>query len=308
MEKYSQFRDRGSGIAPFLPVSSSLQPLSLAIRATVFVIRLPLIFFLCSAYFGFGQWLPIGALGKKFCLWAIAAIGGVWWIDLHIDGVKKGSLACEHPTRLPHPGTIIASSFTSPIDSLYLAAVFDPVFTVAYPSTPKIRRISLLQAITYAFSFPETGSSTSNLTDLPSLLQQNPNRCIVVFPECTTTNGQGILELSPCIASAPRHTKIFAVNLRYTPADITTPIPRSYLSFIWNLLSQATHCIRVRIAEPITIDQCSPNNTVVQPKVILNLVGDTLATLGRIKRVGLGVKEKQEFLSIWFEKKKVVDI
>ena len=36
------------------------------------------------------QWLPIGSLGKKASLWLILGAPGVWWIDLQIDGVKKG--------------------------------------------------------------------------------------------------------------------------------------------------------------------------------------------------------------------------
>ena len=42
------------------------------------------------------------------------------------------SLGKGGATRLPGPGTIIASSFQSPLDVLYLAAIFDPVFTASY--------------------------------------------------------------------------------------------------------------------------------------------------------------------------------
>lgn len=51
--------------------------------------------------------------------------------------------------------------------------------------------------------------------------------------------------------TAPSNAKIFPLSLRYSPADITTPIPRTYLSFLWNLCSKPTHCIRVRIAEAV---------------------------------------------------------
>lgn len=137
--------------------------------------------------------------------------------------------------------------------------------------------------------------TTTVLTDLSSLLKRYPDRCLVVYPECTTTNGKGILEISSSITSAPVGTKIFSINIRYTPADITTPIPQSYIRFLWNLLSQTTHCIRVRIAEDITVKEGD------QP--LTTLVGDALARLGRVKRVGLGVREKQEFLKLWSKNK-----
>ncbi|EER25543.1 hypothetical protein CPC735_066430 [Coccidioides posadasii C735 delta SOWgp] len=305
MEKYSQFRDRASGIAPFLPVVGQVQPLTFALKLVLFCIRLPLFAFALFVYFGVLQWLPIGSLGNKACLWAIAGVAGLWWADLHIDGVKKGSLARQHANRLPQPGSVIASSFTSPVDSLYLAAVFDPIFTVSYPSTQKLRRVSLFQAILHAFSIPETHPSSSDLTELPSLLKQYPHHCIVVYPECTPTNGKGILELSPSITSAPAGAKVFPVNLRYTPGDITTPIPKSYFGFLWNLLNHATHSIRVRIGEPVIVGQNDPNNFIFdEQQTLLTQVGDALARLGRVKRVGLGVREKQQFIKMWSKNKK----
>lgn len=182
----------------------------------------------------------------------ILGIPGIWWIDLQIDGVKKGSLARKHEGRIPQPSSIIASSFTSPIDSLYLAAIFDPIFTVSYPHTRLVRRVSLLHAILRALSSPqEQPPKNAKLTDLKTLLAAHPQRIIVVFPECTTTNGKGILPFSPSLLTTPPGTKIFPVSLRYSPPDVTTPIPGHYFSFIWNLLSQPTHCIKVRIAEVV---------------------------------------------------------
>lgn len=162
------------------------------------------------------------------------------------------SLAKQHALRLPQPSNIIASSFTSPIDALYLAAIFDPIFTASYPGTRQVQYISLSSAILNAFRVPrDRPQSNTQLMDLRTLVDINPDRIVVVFPETTTTNGRGILALSPSLLSAPASAKIFPVSLRYTPADVTTPIPHSYWTLLWNLLSEPTHCIRVRIAEPV---------------------------------------------------------
>jgi hypothetical protein len=159
----------------------------------------------------------------------------------------------------------------------------------------------------------------------------------VVFPECTTTNGRGILPFSPSLLAVPPTTKIFPVNLRYTPPDITTPVPGSYISFIWNLLSQPTHCIRVRIAEVVyntakpidvvaekkeryltnfldtlgddsamtsstdTLTSVAEQNEAIssEEKRVLDKGGEALARLGRVKRVGLTVKDKTAFMEMW---------
>ncbi|MCJ1364930.1 hypothetical protein MMC16_004047 [Acarospora aff. strigata] len=368
MEKYSQYRDRGSGIAPFFPIPTQPSGIYLPLHIFLFLFRLPLLLTVTLSYFIVLQWLPIGSLGKKACLWSILGVPGVWWIDLQIDGVRKGyvllststlltpgtshltphtahsSLAKHHKDRFPQPSSIIASSSTSPIDALYLAAIFDPIFTASYPTTRQVQRITLLQALLRTFSHPQsTPPPNTPLTDLTTLLKAHPTRVIVVFPECTTTNGRGILQFSPSLLTAPPTTKIFPLSLRYTPGDITTAVPGAYFSFLWNLLSKPTHCIRVRIAENVYNTPTTTTTTMAarvarssyatnfldtlqddtgssstdtllgseegdgglavpitaDERRVLDKVAEALARLGRVKRVGLGVKEKAEFVRAW---------
>lgn len=333
----------GSGIAPFFPVSSTPAGVYLPVHVFLFFFRLPFFIAVATTYFLFLQWFPLGSLVKKAILWMILGIPGIWWIDLQIDGVKKGSLAKKHQGRVPQPSDIIASSFTSPIDALYLAAIFDPIFTVSYPHTRQIQYISLFGAIVHALSKPrEHPSPGARMTDLKTLLAEHPNRPIVVFPECTTTNGRGILPFSPSLLTTPPGTKIFPVSLRYTPPDIRTPVPRQYWAFVWNLLSQPTHCIGVRIAEAVfntskptdtaaerkdrymtnfldtlgedsamtsstdTLTSLSdqPGEVNTDEKRILDKVGEALARLGRVKRVGLTVKDKIAFFDAWSKRRR----
>ncbi|QDS74806.1 hypothetical protein FKW77_002252 [Venturia effusa] len=343
MEKYSQFRDRGSGIAPFFPVSSQPSGLYLPFHAFLFVCRVPLLITVGLTYLLVFSWLPVNSLIKKTVLWVMLGIPGIWWVDLQIDGVKRGSLA-KNQERLPRPGTLIASSFTSPIDCLYLAAIFDPIFTASYPSTRLVEQISLFGAIFRALTPPQTRPSPgARLVSLDKLIVDNPDSSIVVLPECTTSNGRGILPFSPSLLSAPPNTKIFPLNLRYAPADITTPVPGGYISFLWSLCSRPTHCIRVRIADAVyntsagdvrqrpgksssyetnSVDEMqfgdslSSAETLVSDgdggsldsneRKLLDRIGEDLARLGRVKRVGLGVKEKQEFVKVWTKTRKVL--
>lgn len=225
---------------------------------------------------------------------------------------------------------------------MYLAAIFDPIFTASYPSTRLVHRISLFQALLRAFAEPQFEPRLdTTLVTLQTLIQKHPHRPVVVFPECTTTNGRGILQFSPSLLTAPPRTKIFPISLRYTPGDITTPVPGSYFTFLWNLLSKPTHCIRVRIAESVynissnippvppgssangyhsnfldTLQEdttCSTDTLLgsdegdgVTPveRRVLDRIAEALARLGRVKRVGLGVKEKSEFVRAWSRQKR----
>ncbi|KAK8137250.1 hypothetical protein PG984_005190 [Apiospora sp. TS-2023a] len=319
MEKYTQYRDRSTGISPFIPHKTPTSTTSLALHALIFAFRLPLFLFYSAVYFLFLSHLPLPVFARKLLLWGMLGIPGIWWVDLQLDGVKRGSLSQQPPNRVPHPGSVIAAQFTSPVDAIYLAAIFDPVFTVSYPGTTKVRQVSLLSAILLALG---------PLVSLRRVVEQNPDRCVVVFPECSTTNGKGILPFSPSLLSAPMDAPLFPVSMRYTPQDITTPVPGAYLGFLWNLLSRPTHLIRVRIAEAVTNrdiagssadssremsrvnssessddddDYFGPGEEKPTPDQyrVLDRVGEALARLGRNKRVGLTLKDKAAFIEAW---------
>jgi len=198
-----------------------------------------------------------------------------------------------------------------------------------------VQPISLFQAVLRAFTSPQmTPAEGAKLVDLDTFLKQNPDRIVAVFPECTTSNGRGILPMSPSLLSAPPRTKVFPVSLRYTAPDITTPIPHAYFTFLWNLCSKPSHCIRIRIAEAIYNTSKKPAEPVVakttanyldplasdgtasdadtlvgseelegppskEEKAFLDKIAEALARLGRVKRVGLGVKDKVEFVAMW---------
>ena len=171
----------------------------------------------------------------------------------------------------------------------------------------------------------------ANMISLPELLRKKPNCTIVLFPEATPTNGRGILRFTPALSTAPPATKIFPISLRYSPPDITTPVPNAHFKFLWSLLSRPTHCIRVRIAETIYNDGAaavqrdggddddgddgddddglvvggddSGDAAAVDEHEALGGVcergSEALARIGRIKRLNLGVRDKIGFIQAW---------
>jgi hypothetical protein len=185
----------------------------------------------------------------------------------------------------------------------------------------------MFHAIFRAFASPEPiPPKGAKMVPLSDIIKRNPDSVVVVLPECTTSNGMGILSLSPSILTASSKTKIYPVNLRYSPSDVTTPLPGSYLSFLWDLCSRPTHCIRVRIAEATfgakggaetivktngnvhldgsfssaeTLMDDGKDGLTNEERKLLDRVADDLARLGRAKRVGLGVRNKVEFIKVW---------
>lgn len=168
-------------------------------------------------------------------------------------------------------------------------------------------------------------------------MAKNPGRIIVVFPEGTTSNGRGVLRLTPSLLSAGPATSIFPISIRYTPSDIVTPIPGwvEALRFYWKLSSRQTHCIRVRVGLPYTLAQvqqedaakgsqggqtngydtnffdslrATESSTGTRPSAseqrALDLVAESLSRLGRAKTLGLGLEEKVQFVNAWTGKTK----
>lgn len=351
MEKYSQFRDSGmptlceltrdqeayqfytgTGIAPFLPISTpTVGAIWTPVHILLFLFRAPFVLSLSLFYFVFLEFLPVANLIKRCVLWVILAIPGVWWVDLQVDGVKRGKLA-EKQDHLPHAGTIIAASFVSPLDPLYLAGIFTPVFTRSWPGEAKVEVISLFGAIRLAFAQPEMKPPrTAKLFTLKELTERYPDSIICVFPESTTTNGRGVLRFSPSLLSADPSTKIYAVHVKYTPGDITTPVPGTYFTWTWRLLAKPTHYMRVRIARHIfnnTSDAKSSSwangantsfdaNIFDNPQLVngngtdegqghewLENIREDFARLGRVKRTALGVQEKVGFVKIWTKRRR----
>lgn len=317
MEKYGQYRDKGSGIAPFFTIAPPPSNIFLApYHLFLFFFRIPFFIFACAVWYLIVQWTPPAGVLRKANLWCILGIPGVWWVDIRVDGVRRGSLGKPGGSNpLPGPGTVIASSYTSPLDVLYLACIFDPIFTQSYPGSRKVRHLSIEGALAACFTLPPPPDQAIPLSQL---VAQNPDRVIVVFPESTTSNGRGVLRLTPSLLFAAKDTSIYPVSLRYTPADVVTPIPGiiEAARFLWKLCSRQTHCIRVRIGLPLTLGQQDTAAEIAssfqnggeetdidgltpRERRSLDLVADSLCRLGRTKTLGLGVKEKAQFVDAW---------
>jgi hypothetical protein len=75
--------------------------------------------------------------------------------------------------------------------------------------------------------------------------------------------------------------------MKYTPLDITLPTPAPW-AFLWRATSFVKHGMRVRISH--------------RPVGKADFT-EAMRQTGRMKSVGLGAKEKQEFLKAWRRKR-----
>jgi hypothetical protein len=50
----------------------------------------PFLLLFSAVYFLILEWAPLGQTVKYATLWMMLSIPGVWWVDLQVDGVRRG--------------------------------------------------------------------------------------------------------------------------------------------------------------------------------------------------------------------------
>ena len=100
MEKFTKFRDPGTGIAPFLPIApGSRAPLTIPLELTLCIIRIPLMLLVFVLEIVLVEWLGEASLRKVLpqalgwirwlFLRILLLLCGIWWIEEQVDGVSQ---------------------------------------------------------------------------------------------------------------------------------------------------------------------------------------------------------------------------
>ncbi|WWC69859.1 uncharacterized protein I206_103802 [Kwoniella pini CBS 10737] len=149
MEKYSKWRDPGTGIQPFLPVTApkTISPIFIALlgpfAVLTSIIRISLlgIIFLLHLILVEGVSLlliPIPPLHRlvsssftAFTCRAALAFMGYWWITTDTYSPKRGKNGVSQISKVqPKKGDLIITNWTSYVDVLYLAFRYNPTFII----------------------------------------------------------------------------------------------------------------------------------------------------------------------------------
>lgn len=183
--------------------------------------------------------------------------------------------------------------------------------------------------------FPMKRTTSFSLKDII----KRANRPVVVLPECTTSNGRGLLRFSSvfrqripvkeyqvfvmCVRSVSRACNTafkadFSLNLRYDLPSTLAPsaahcIPNSFLNPLPHLFGLATALKPTKLQVRLLAPAESPSSPLfVTSEVISGVVEDELAEvsvalvsqLGKLKRTNLGWEDKTAFLEFYDNKSK----
>ncbi|ORX49387.1 hypothetical protein DM01DRAFT_1385086 [Hesseltinella vesiculosa] len=324
MEKYSRWRDPGTGIQPFLPpVAPRMETSVVGTVANIVhyvfgpvqgLIKIMLVLVMSLLYFVsvnlLGSLLmPVPPLQKIWqrawsfvCLRLILFFAGFMLIRTETTTVRRGRAKGAKKSQFQvKPGDIIVANWTSYVDVIYLAFRFNPTFTQAIPSVNMVRVLSFWQAIrACVYPPPLTPEDAGISSDDPCLvslkqLQQSQDRPIVVFPEATTTNGRALLKFASPLFEDFKvndhhggfHVMAFKYDYHYMSPTYTVG---NQLIHLMCLCAQFSNTLRVKFLDDMDAPCAGSNNMntndLAQLAGATDLVGGLLGlSLGNMARL-----------------------
>jgi len=178
------------------------------------------------------------------------------------------------------------------------------------------RKVSLVSMLRATGQVPPYNTNTS-LSTLEEI-RHAADRPIVVFPECTTSNGRGILRFSDVFKGYDVPVKgfqVFVMCVRYDPPTNLSPSLSHSISSKY--LSPIPHLLKLIISlppQPLSIRLLSPSESpssqlFVASEVVFQENGQDvlseacamlIARIGKMKRTGMGWEDKVAFLDFYW--------
>lgn len=218
MEKFSAWRDKGTGIAPFIPLSEVKSPLQKYVVGPLLVtIKFP--------FFMILYWLSLFA--PKFVIETIFSRVLGFSIDLLVAEVRKLN-RIEIYKAQPDINTIVVSNFASPLDIfvIYLTSKVSSLSSIAVviPIDNALYVLSAWDTVKLCFQPIGLKCGAKLTSQNESRLR---NKLVVVFAEGTTSNNSAVLSLSPVVESifSLRGYTYQTTLLLWNPKTVSIPIP-----------------------------------------------------------------------------------
>lgn len=276
MEKFSTWRDEGTGISPFMPPVTPKSFISDNVLAPLFLIlKVPFLIILGLASL---------VVPKPAIKLALSGFMGIGDIDLLVEGVRKTNTA-EIEKNKPKQNEIVVVNLVSPIDVFVLFVISQvgslSQIRVVVPDPSGLHVFSAWQYVT--FMFRDLNESLSDSTKLKSYKELD-GKLVFLFPEGTSTNNKAVLTFGK-VPDAFFLIPGFAyktIVLRMYSNALTLPVPYiTQFQYVKKLLSRSEKTfIKARV--------------VPTEKVLLSLSKAIFADNG-LNTVGLGLGDKKEF-------------
>lgn len=235
MEKFSNWRDKGTGISPFMPTvqtnSSALSKIYIIPKCLLLMVKLPIFLLACIVY----SVVPSQTISRFIAF----VLFGLRKYDLTVEGIKRTRLN-EIESAKPKVNDLVVVNYVSPIDALLVyiisnASLRDIAFLIPN-SKGQLYEYSIVSFFNHTFS-NEFGNETSKI--LVKDLSKYKNKLVYVFLEGTPSNNKAVLPfISISHVEIPAFFSIKTLVLKLQPAQFTLSIPiLSRSAYLRNLMT-----------------------------------------------------------------------
>jgi hypothetical protein len=292
----------------------------------------------------------------------VLAVVGLPWITVEQVSRKRGRGPNVHGPWNPGAGDLIVSNWVSWIDILYLAFRFNPVFVLpvvgaatgqpthtskAIPSPGRstgtgsaglssknrqlstklpivgYHQVSLLKMVRMTGRVPPFFSPGAPAPQSLHGIRKAANRPVVVFPECTSSNGRGMIRFANVLPNEPvpiKSYRAFIMCFRYDPPTPWSPtLTHSMPSSLWNPLSHVFRASRSFVPAALSVRLLSLADSPSCPTFITSEVApgvneedqfveccaSLVSQLGKMKRTAMGWEDKTVFMEFYEKKRKL---
>lgn len=228
MEKFSNWRDKGTGISPFMPVEVPklllkkyvVDPLTLLVKLPVFLVL-----------------YAVATIAPKPAFKLIFSL--LFRFDdlaLLVEGVRRTKTA-EIDQHRPSTNQVIVSNWVSPLDVfvIYLISTVGSLgdIDVLVPTKKGVYKLTPWQTVLLFFG-GDIAVGGTKVTDLA----KSSGKLVILFAEGTATNNRAVLPFVqvPQTFTSLAHFSYAALVLKVYPNSLTLPIPHltkwQYLSLL----------------------------------------------------------------------------
>ncbi|KYR02558.1 hypothetical protein DLAC_00694 [Tieghemostelium lacteum] len=331
MEKYSKWRDGPTGIHPLIPTSAKPTTLvstlifKVLLGPILVLVRLPVIILLVLLLVAIDfitKAIPIGFISRfinrgftiVLCR-LIFLFMGFFKIDEYTESLGNRSKDPVGDIRSYALNDVVIVNHSSYVDILYLQYRYSPIFAVPpndrNPTNidGKLVPMNLIQALQNAiYSRVQLSTRSVPTQDLLKKIDSSWMGPLVILPEGTTSNGQGLLNIAPVFTSSSNIKSIDSVHvvgINYFTwcYPVSYPSVGSFILHFLRLISQFSNLIEIKYL-------CRNKMTPLPTTSNLSLYDDdihtwfdttfkTLASLVNTRRTKITSHDKLNFMSYW---------
>ncbi|QLQ82458.1 hypothetical protein HG537_0H02200 [Torulaspora globosa] len=268
MEKFSDWRDKGTGIAPFLPPSVASISVAGKVGYTVLsVLKIILVSPLVVVYV---------LSGSKIVFGIIALILFDWQVDVTVQGVKRRLV--DKREHYPHGDAVYVCNSSSAVDAHVLDSIANGESQFLVARDNQLYRMNKSQYMQFAL---DGSLDVKRYGKEIHSVEKCPDQVTFIFAEGTCSNGKTVLpfeiddnHLAEALEPLGSNLAVQVIHLKIN-ASLTTPLKVSKWEFISRAIVNGVH-VKVKIYEPQALKPLERLRVVMNDGNKFKLVSKTL--------------------------------